>query len=238
MKPVTVTVCVVVVFILGGLVLAQHRPGVLQMKRNTMKRYTVAERVAQFGDDAQKRWAAHFDAAGLTYPPERLTFIGLKDQRLLEVWAAGDDGVYRHLRTCPILGSSGGPGPKQRESDRQVPEGLYAIESLNPNSRFHLSLRINYPNAHDKARAREEGRTDLGGDIMIHGSNVSIGCLAMGDDVAEDLFILAAVTGHTKINVILAPTDLRPAKPAMVLPDSPAWVSDLYAQLREVMAAY
>src|SRR5204863_8498878 len=63
-----------------------------------------------------------------------------------------------------------------------ISEGIYPIESLNPNSRFHLSLRIGYPNAFDRAQAAKEKRTNLGGDIMIHGNSVSIGCLAMGED--------------------------------------------------------
>ena len=82
----------------------------------------------------------------------------------------------------PILAASGVSGPK-REGDKQVPEGFYRIELLNPNSRYHLSLRVNYPNADDLERARQDGRalSTLGGDIMIHGGSASIGCLALGD---------------------------------------------------------
>jgi murein L,D-transpeptidase YafK len=126
---------------------------------------TTAERVASYG--------ASF------------TLIGLKAEKRLELWAPDAAGRPRLIKTYPILAASGGAGPKLREGDRQVPEGLYAIESLNPNSRFHLSLRIDYPNAADRRRAQAEARTGLGGDIMIHGSNVSIGCLAMGDPAAE-----------------------------------------------------
>lgn len=83
------------------------------------------------------------------------------------------------------------------------PEGVYVIEWLNPNSRYHLSMRVSYPNAWDRQEATRENRTQLGGDIMIHGSNASIGCLAMGDEAAEDLFILAARTGISHVDVIL-----------------------------------
>src|SRR5690606_4961 len=101
-------------------------------------------------------------------------------------------GVLRFVRALPVLAASGRVGPKLQYGDYQVPEGFYRIEALNPNSRFHLALRVNYPNAFDRAEAAREGRTHLGGDIMIHGSNASVGCLAMGDVVSEDLFVLAA----------------------------------------------
>ena len=144
----------------------------------------------------------------------------------------------RFVRAYPILAASGGPGPKLKEGDRQVPEGVYAIESLNPNSLFHLSLRVNYPNSFDRRQAAREGRISLGGDIMIHGSNVSIGCLAMGDPAAEDLFVLAAETGLTNITVILSPVDFRKGKPVPGAARLPVWTGALYsviqAKLREL----
>jgi murein L,D-transpeptidase YafK len=71
--------------------------------------------------------------------------------------------------------ASGKAGPKLREGDGQVPEGIYRIDGLNPNSSYHLSLKLNYPNDFDLEQARTEGRTELGGDIFIHGKAVSIG---------------------------------------------------------------
>ena len=78
-------------------------------------------------------------------------------------------------------------GPKLREGDRQVPEGVYTIANMNPNSISHLSLALSYPNDFDRARAAEDGRADntLGGSIMIHGGSGSIGCMAVGDEAAE-----------------------------------------------------
>lgn len=125
-------------------------------------------------------------------------------------------------------------GPKLRAGDLQVPEGLYRVELLNPNSRFHLSLRLDYPNAFDRRRARADGRTRLGGDIMIHGNAVSIGCLAMGDPAAEDLFVLAADTGIGHVSVIVAPTDLR-VRAAPRDPTLPPWVDQLYARIRTAL---
>ncbi|MDA3925741.1 MAG: hypothetical protein PF904_13665 [Kiritimatiellae bacterium] len=114
-----------------------------------------------------------------------------------------------------------------QEGDLQVPEGLYKIESLNPNSRYHLALRF------DKMKGKFNGREDLGCDIMIHGKNCSVGCLAMGNSAAEELFILAAETGIEKISVILSPTDFRTRELPAKMPEVPEWTPELYATIRE-----
>lgn len=189
---------------------------------------TIASRVAAYGAAARARMAAGFARAGVAYPPRAVTLVGLKRERVLEVYA-GSSAAQVLVASYPILAASGGAGPKLREGDGQVPEGLYRIESLNPNSTFHLSLRVNYPSALDRRRAAADRRTRLGGDIMIHGNAVSIGCLAMGDAVAEELFVLAVDTGLPRIAVILAPHDLRrdPAPPRLDAP--PSWAPTLYA---------
>ena len=69
--------------------------------------------------------------------------------------------------------------------DGQIPEGIYGIGYLNPNSSYYFSLKVTYPNASDRARAKADGRTNLGGDIMIHGQAVTIGCVPVGDDAID-----------------------------------------------------
>lgn len=162
-------------------------------------------------------------------------FLALKSERRLEVYAARGTNSPRFVRAFPILAASGGPGPKLREGDLQVPEGRYRIQLLNPNSRFHVSLRVNYPSPEDVAVAEREERTSLGGDIMIHGSNVSVGCLAMGDEVAEDLFTLAARTGLEGVEVWIAPVDFRVRDSTGTAAEKP-WVAARYAWLRIAMA--
>jgi hypothetical protein len=203
------------------------------------RRATVASRLEQYGPRARLRMEDHFRRAGVSYPPARVTFIGLKDVAQLEVWAAADAGPWRFVRTYDVQAASGGRGPKLREGDAQVPEGVYRIDWLNPNSAYHLSLHVDYPNARDRERAARDGRTSLGGDIMIHGDAVSIGCLAMGDQAAEDLFVLAADTGVGAGNVaaILAPTDLR-IRTVPPPAHAPPWTGDLYRELTDALAAF
>ena len=199
---------------------------------------TTDDRVAQFGDAVKTRLAPLFVAAKVPYPPSKVTLIGLKEERELQLYAAGTNGQYRLIQSYPILAASGTLGPKLREGDQQVPEGLYRIESLNPNSRFHLSLRVNYPNEYDRAQAKAEGRMNLGGDIMIHGNAVSIGCLAMGDSAAEELFVLAARTGLRNINVILSPVDFRDGKIAKPRGKTPQWLEGLYETIKTELSKY
>jgi hypothetical protein len=169
---------------------------------------TVDDRLREFSA-AQTRVRAACSENGIAFPPPRVVLLGLKHERRLEVYAGSRDGPLRLLHSYPIQAASGVLGPKLREGDRQVPEGVYALQSLNPNSRFHAALRVGYPNELDVSLALREGRTQLGGDIMIHGGAASVGCLAMGDPAIEDLFVLTAAAGIGNVTIVLSPVDLR-----------------------------
>jgi hypothetical protein len=189
---------------------------------------TVEEVIAAVGPSARLRTQPYFDEAGVAYPPESLTLLALKDSLELEVWVgSGPEPIL--IRKYEIKALSGISGPKLREGDEQVPEGIYQIESLNPNSSYHLSMKLDYPNEFDLKHARREGRTRPGSNIFIHGKAVSIGCLAMGDEAIEELFVLVHDVGHSNVRVAIAPTD--PRESALVAGPGPAWIEDLYAEL-------
>jgi hypothetical protein len=205
--------------------------------------YRVEERLAQFGERAQARLAPYFASAQLVFPPARVALVAFKDSRILELYAPAPDGSWRVVRSYPILAASGVVGPKLREGDEQVPEGIYALTSLNPNSRFHVSLRLGYPNEFDHRMAQADGRTALGGDIMIHGKALSSGCLAMGDEAAEELFTLVAATGLHNARTVISPTDFRrgPSQAVSAALDggmAPAWAGMLYRQLAGELSNY
>jgi hypothetical protein len=195
-------------------------------------RFTIAERVEQFAPAVGERLRGRFEAAGLAYPPAELAFVAFKDIRRLQVYGrAAANGSWRFVREYRVQGASGTLGPKIANGDRQVPEGVYRVDSLNPNSRYHLSLRLDYPNEFDRKAARLDGRTNLGGDIMIHGARASIGCLAMGNEAVEELFVVAALAGPEHIRVVISPTDFRDptSRVPRILSD---WVRELYLSLR------
>lgn len=168
--------------------------------------------------------------AGSAYPPARLRLLGLKEEKTLEVWIPAGERWVR-LKSYPVLAASGGPGPKLREGDGQVPEGIYRLTAFNPNSSYHLSIRVDYPSAEDRVGAAREGRTALGGDIFIHGKAVSIGCLAIGDPAIEELYLLLADTGLRNADIVLTPSR-RPVTPA----GAPAWVGERYERIRQALA--
>jgi len=230
------------VAVAGGVVLAVGAVSLLHLRGRAIARWawsrlaggaTVEERLSEYGPAARERLRPHFRSAGVNYPPAEVMLVGIKDVKRLEVWARNADEPCRLVVTYPVLAASGVLGPKMREGDRQVPEGLYEIESLHPNSLYHLALRVNYPNELDRKMAKAEGRSNLGGDIMIHGSNASVGCLAMGDRVAEELFVLVADTGISKASVIFTPVDFRVRELPADAPPLPAWTEQLYRQIRD-----
>jgi murein L,D-transpeptidase YafK len=123
-----------------------------------------------------------------------------KEDSELEVWKARDDGRYYHFKTYPICNWSGDLGPKQKQGDKQAPEGFYNVSAgqMNPHSQFHLAFNLGYPNAFD----RSHGRT--GDFLMVHGKCKSAGCYAMTDALIEEIYALARESfkaGQTSIPV-------------------------------------
>jgi hypothetical protein len=194
------------------------------------------EVVAKLGDKVTSRLGRPFARAGVR-PPKRVHLLAFKQERLLELWA-DDGGGPRFIRSYPILAASGKAGPKLVEGDLQVPEGVYRVSWLNPKSAYHLSLKLDYPNEFDRARAAEESRVNLGGDIFVHGRDASIGCLAMGDPAIEDLFVVTAQIGAENVRVVIAPNDLRSKSPPTDLRYSPAWLPELYQDLRRQLEPF
>jgi murein L,D-transpeptidase YafK len=110
-----------------------------------------------------------------------------KEENILELWMRGEESYkYTLVKTYPICNWSGSLGPKIKEGDRQAPEGFYEtyIASLNPQSQYHVSFNINFPNEYDRAY----GRT--GSFLMIHGDCVSDGCYAMNNAQIEEIYTL------------------------------------------------
>ena len=118
----------------------------------------------------------------------------------------------RLLKTYKIALGPNPVGHKEREGDGRTPEGTYVIESRNPNSAFHRSLRVSYPNAEDRRRARRRG-VSPGGDIMIHGlpngmaaigkahllRDWTLGCIAVTNAEIEEIW--RVVPNGTRVEI-------------------------------------
>jgi murein L,D-transpeptidase YafK len=110
----------------------------------------------------------------------------IKDENILELWLE-KSGRFERFKSYPICYYSGGLGAKKKEGDAKSPEGFYYVKAhqMNPNSSFHLSFNIGYPNTFDRAH----GYT--GSALMVHGNCVSVGCYAMTDELIEEIYTIA-----------------------------------------------
>ena len=120
----------------------------------------------------------------------------LKSERKLTLFKDG-----RSLKTYQVALGGSPEGDKQCQGDERTPEGTYRIDLKNPASRYHLSLRISYPDAADRAEARRR-RCPPGGDIFIHGlgkgfaylgklhraTDWTLGCVAVTNEEIEEIW--------------------------------------------------
>lgn len=122
-----------------------------------------------------------------------------KKESELECWARNrKDKHFTLVKTFAICAKSGDLGPKRKQGDGQVPEGFYDISGFQPLSNFHLALRVGYPNKSDRIKATGK---DPGGDIMIHGNCVTIGCIPIQDGPIEELYVLAVEAKDNGFNI-------------------------------------
>ncbi|MEX2231454.1 MAG: L,D-transpeptidase family protein [Cyclobacteriaceae bacterium] len=163
-------------------------------------------RVREAIKDKETLIAENLKNTGLSFDNLNILLVAFKaeDELLLYV-KKKNETTYKILLTYGVCARSGQLGPKRKQGDYQVPEGFYHINIFNPTSNFFLSLGINYPNLSDKRKSKAH---DLGGNIFIHGSCVTIGCLPMTDDKIKEIYLYAAhakKNGQLKIPVYIFP---------------------------------
>lgn len=144
-----------------------------------------------------------------------------KEEGVIEAWLQ-KGARYELFEVYPICVNSGALGPKQKEGDRQAPEGFYEVseKQLNPNSKYHLAINMGYPNAYDKAL----GRT--GAHLMIHGACASIGCYALTDANIDEVYGLAVdafAGGQASIPVHAFP--FRMTQDKLIRHKDSAWIN-------------
>lgn len=150
-----------------------------------------------------------FAKQSLSYPPRAIALRAFKKEAELELWAQDSHGKpFILVKTYPICATSGKLGPKRRFGDEQVPEGFYELDWFNPQSNFFLSLHVSYPNESDRLLG---SRQNPGGDIFLHGSCVTIGCLPITDDGIKEVYwlaVLARTSGQAHLPIQIFPARL------------------------------
>jgi murein L,D-transpeptidase YafK len=166
-------------------------------------------RVKTAYDEKESIVRKYFFDKRLSFEKFQLFLRAFKKEQLLEVWVKENGKQeFALLHTYEFCTTSGVLGPKRKEGDLQIPEGVYHINHFNPQSNFYLSLGLNYPNASDKILGHA---TKPGGSIYIHGNCVTIGCIPITDDKIKELYVLtveARNSGQEKIPVHVFPTRL------------------------------
>jgi murein L,D-transpeptidase YafK len=148
---------------------------------------------------------------GVSYPPKALLLRAFKKEGVLELWVEGAREAYVLVKSYSICATSGMLGPKRRSGDEQVPEGFYELDWFNPQSNFYLSLHVSYPNAADRILGSKQ---NPGGDIFLHGSCVTIGCIPITDDGIKEIYwlaVLARNSGQMHIPIEIFPARLTTA---------------------------
>lgn len=198
----------------------------------------VDNAIARYGVRMEPKLISLFAKAHVAYPPKDIALLAFKKEQHIQLWAKNDAKSWRYIHTYPLTAFSGRLGPKLKESDGQIPEGIYRLTTFNPFSSFHLSMMINYPNSFDRLQASKDGRRQLGGNIFLHGKSLSVGCLAVGDKGIDQLFLLAHRVGLNHVQMIIAPNDLRHAKPATNNFAQPRWLPELYKQIGMALSQF
>jgi murein L,D-transpeptidase YafK len=151
------------------------------------------QRTLQRPSDALKKkedtLKKQFESKGLQWPAKYMYIRSFKYDGQLEVWVKNErKEPFKLFKTYRVCAMAGTLGPKRMAGDYQVPEGFYYINEFNPNSNYHLSLGINYPNQSDKILSDS---LRPGGDIYIHGSCVTVGCIPLTDEYIDEVYTLA-----------------------------------------------
>lgn len=197
---------------------------------------TIESRVKALKDDVTNRLLPNIEKLGLKNFPNEISFLAFKDEQIFEVYV-NIENDWKLLKQYNFTNISGELGPKLKEGDRQIPEGIYKIEYLNPNSTYYLSLKVSYPNEFDKKHANQDGRSNLGGDIFIHGNNLTVGCIPLGDEAIEEIFLLAHYAFNNDIKVIISPKDFRVTSNIPNI-KSIDWEKELYLYLTKALTKY
>jgi murein L,D-transpeptidase YafK len=159
--------------------------------------------------EKESRVKKMFEDKSFSFEGFQLFIRAFKKEEKLEVWVKerGKD-KFSLLHTYDFCTTSGTLGPKRKEGDLQIPEGVYFINHFNPVSSFYLSLGLNYPNASDKILS---DKAQPGGNIYIHGNCVTIGCIPITDEKIKELYVLAVEArnnGQKNIPVHVFPAKL------------------------------
>lgn len=215
------------------LVLYLFKNQIIDLFFSLKEKQTIESVVEKYISKVKASLKNDFEKNNLSLDDFEMGILAFKKEQLLEIYVRKNETEnWKLFKKYNFTAFSGEIGPKLNNGDNQIPEGIYQMEYLNPNSRFHLSIKVSYPNSFDLEKAKLDKRTDLGGDIMIHGKSATIGCIPVGDKNIEEIFILATKAKNKNFPIIIAPHDFRTNKtfPEIV---GISWDNELYKKISD-----
>jgi murein L,D-transpeptidase YafK len=175
------------------------------------------ERVKQAFDEKEIDLKTRLLLRGVDSKNFEVYIRAFKLEEVIEVWArTNGQGPFIQIANYPFCSTVGRVGPKRQQGDKQIPEGFYSLEEFNPESNFHLSLKVNYPN---KADSILGSQGNLGGLIYIHGGCETIGCIPITDDKVKELYVISVLArdnGQDSIPIHIFPARMNYANYRML----------------------
>jgi len=207
----------------------------LPQEKSFKEKQLDEDHVKQAYHDKEVGLKEDFKKAGLDFQGFQIFIRGFKKEGELEVWIKDKSKKQFSLfRTYPFCATSGVLGPKRKEGDLQIPEGVYTLNHFNPRSNFYLSLGISYPNAADKVFSDKKSP---GGAIYIHGNCVTIGCIPITDDKIKELYLLAVEarnSGQSNIPIHIFPTKLSNDALQLLISEEGSTHRDFWTNLQAI----
>lgn len=188
---------------------------------------TIESRIEKIEENVWNRLEKDLEKAGyeMDYPKE-IILAAFKEEKILQVYSKDYRGI-KLIKQYPFTAYSGELGPKLKEGDKQIPEGIYNVAYLNPNSSYYLSIKVSYPNEFDIYKTQFPNVSEMGGDIFIHGKSATIGCIPIGDEAIEEVFLLTQKAINKNVKVIISPRDFR-ITPTFPKIEGIEWENELY----------
>jgi len=157
-----------------------------------------------------------------------------KAEQILQVYLSTSESSWTLVREYPFCSFSGTLGPKIREGDRQIPEGIYKVKVFNPKSKFYLSMGLDYPNERDMRIADPK---QPGSDIYIHGGCSTVGCIPITDEKIAELYLLAKSARKDLGVVILpfVPNESNKLHYGKLYPQHSAFWEELFAEVKDII---
>lgn len=239
-QPILMKLKLIYLFIIIVLILVLYllRNQIIGVFFNLKEKQTIETVLKKYSSKVKVSLKNNFEINSITFDDFEMAILAFKKEQVVELYVRKNEtDNWKLLKKYPFTAFSGTMGPKLKNGDKQIPEGIYKMEYLNPNSSYHLSIKVNYPNTFDKEKANLEQRTDLGGDIMIHGKSVTIGCIPVGDDTIEEIFVLASKAKNVNFPIIIAPHDFRTNKLFPQI-ETISWEKELYTSISKELANF